>query len=49
MLLGESLHRTVGMMAAPMGRRSPYWGRHCEALCSLRVDSQGEDLIHLDV
>jgi hypothetical protein len=46
---GESLHRTVGMMEAPLESRSPCWGHHGEARCSHRVDSRGEDLIYVDV
>jgi hypothetical protein len=41
-LSGKSLHQLmVGMMAAPLGRRSPRWGHHCEALCSRRVGRLG--------
>jgi hypothetical protein len=35
---GESLHQlTVGMMAAPLGRRSLRWGHHGQASCSRRM------------
>jgi hypothetical protein len=41
-LSDESLHRlTVGMMAAPLGRRSPRWEHHGEAMCSRHVGLLG--------
>jgi hypothetical protein len=46
---GVSRHRSVDMMAAPLGRRNPCWGHLGEPLCYRPVDSQGEDLVHLDV
>jgi hypothetical protein len=41
-LSGENLHRlTVGMMAAPLGHRSPHWGHHGEVSCSRHVGLLG--------
>jgi hypothetical protein len=41
-LSGESLHQlTVGMMVASLGRRSPRWEHHGEALCFHRVELLG--------
>jgi hypothetical protein len=36
-------------MAVSLGCRNPCWGHHGEPLCYCRVDSQGEDLVHMDV
>jgi hypothetical protein len=46
---GVSLHRSMDMMAAPLGRQNLCWGHHGEPLCYRCLASQGEYLIHLDV